>query len=840
MKKILKIIFLWSIMGAIYNQLDAASLELVVPRTNFIRGEVIPISIKGEPLLGEVRLSIKDAQGNLVEEWKKESSFGTLSFEIETEEIASGRYILSVESKTGKESKEIEIIPQKPAFFPFGIFAGIRLNSNAADIEKKLERLAERNITLLQCHPWETGGNLPVLLDTCTKYGIEFVPVASVYYNLDIAAKYPEERMKYPDGKDMSSWQNAEMPTPCFLSAHNREQTSKLLKEQIEAVRGYPSFKNRMLTSDDVQMVGNHLSNLMVCYCNNCKNKFKNLTGLDAPLPSPEILKKRGIISDNDPWYLWMKFRCKEVMGDYNKFLVEEKNKVAPEIKLGPVVQPIFEPYFGTNPSDYHQPFDLLSFYRYPEYEMPSWEQLMSIDLISMDNREGKDIAVIAGSADPDWVLSYLGPYGWIKDAEERGNHIFDYVEGKKDVEGNPYFFRVHYTPAYYRTQFYSLLAGGAKMISWYGAPQQENDFDWAELKKLGEVAKRYGALFLNLKRKPAKVGLFASFTARVYEAYEIPDDDRDPWTHINALQDVYRTLLQAQIPVEMVSEEEILAGRLKQYQILILPNILVMRNSVYRKIEEYIKQGGIVYYDTSTEVQIPGAKKLDFNSTDYFRYLMDNSYRRAWWDILAFHRIKAEEIKKVLYPIVKPFAISESSDLIIKECEGGGLTYLWIINADMENAREVVLKLRGKYLHVNDILSCKFLPTVYSEKEAVTRFSLGLAPGAGKLLALYPERIETIEINLPEKARRKEELAIEILLFDRNKKILGGLQPVEIRLIDPQGKESEYGGYFAFENGRKELKYRIAKNDPIGKWKVLVKELGSGKSKEKIFDISD
>lgn len=836
MKTILKIVFLLVITLITYEQLYATSLEIAIHRTNYIRGEVISVSIRGESPLGKVKLFFKDEKNSIVKEYIKESSSENLSFEIDTCEIASGKYNLSVESKRGKGNKEIEIIPRKPPFFPFGICAGVSLKSKE-DIEEKIERLAKRNITLLQLHPWETF-NLPFLLDVCTKYGIEFVPVASVYYNLKIAAKYPEERMKYSNGKDKPAWVNPNMPTPCFLSKHNREKISELLKKQIEAVRDYPSFKNHMLINDDVQMVSNPMNNLMVCYCNNCKNRFKDLTGLDAPLPSPEILKKRGIIPDNDPWYLWMKFRCKDVMGDYNKFLVEEKNKIAPEIKLGPAVQSIFEPYWGTSPADYLKPFGLLSSYRYPGYSLPSWAQLMQIDLMLMDNREGKDIAIIAGAVEADWVLNYLGSYGWIREAEERGKHIFEYMEGKKDTEGHPYFFKVHYTPAYYRAQFYSLLAGGAKMISWFGAPKHEYDFNWEELKKLGEVVKKYGSLFLKLERVPAKVGLFASFTARAYEAYEIPSDNRDPWKSLNALEDAYRTFLQAQIPVEMVSEEEILSGRLKQYKVLILPNISVMRKSVYREIKRYIKQGGIVYYDTSTEVKIKGAKKLSLDFTDWFRYLMDNNYRRAWWDSLDFHRIKAEEIKKIFYPIVKPFATSDSSNLIIKESEGNGVKYLWVINADMENSRTVTIKLKGKHSHINDVFSCKFLPSFYLEKENLTKLSLGLAPGSGKLLALYPERIDKIEIDVPDKVKRKEKLEIKISLLDRNRNLVKGIQPTEIRLISPGGKESEYGGYFAVENGRKVLTYTIALNDKIGKWKVRVEELGSGRKREAIFEV--
>ena len=69
-----------------------------------------------------------------------------------------------------------------------------------------------------------------------------------------------------------------------------------------------------------------------------------------------------------------------------------------------------------------------------------------------------------------------------------------------------------------------------------------------------------------------------------------------------------YHNLLQGHFDVEMVSEEEIVAGRAQWYKAVLLYNVKYLRRSVYDALAAHAAHGGLVILDASVPFDIPGA----------------------------------------------------------------------------------------------------------------------------------------------------------------------------------------------------------------------------------------
>ena len=158
---------------------------------------------------------------------------------------------------------------------------------------------------------------------------------------------------------------------------------------------------------------------------------------------------------------------------------------------------------------------------------------------------------------------------------------------------------------SYHWNNFYLLLAAGVDGLSYF--IDQEGwvtpEFWEVAENKLGPVAEKFGSLFVHLKPEKYKVGLLSSFTTASYNNYYPLDDG------ICA----YNNLIMAHVDVETVSEEELLAGRLGQYDAIVMSNVDWLRNDLF----ELLSGGKTnIILDQNSEIPLQGSQvtKLNFN----------------------------------------------------------------------------------------------------------------------------------------------------------------------------------------------------------------------------------
>jgi len=654
----------------------------------------------------------------------------------------------------------------------------------------------------------------PSAMDDCLRLGMKFSLRTSVYYNIQLAVDHPEARMKRPDGTDMPLHVSPKKPSPCLLSPRQRAAAVANQRAQVSVALPYPAMSKFMYTSDDVHLYR------WCCYCQTCKGRFKELTGIEAPQPptAEQARARQGVVAEDEPWLKWNLFRCGEVYAGYNRALVKATQELMPEVKLGsvsgPMQRPLLYPSEGLNPADDQGAWTLLSYYYYPHYLFPLASNIFYTELARLGGR-AKESATLGDCYGPT-------------------------------VE-----------QAHVRNSFYSLLAAGNHTIQFFTWRQRHPEAA-EEIKKLGRITRRLGNLFLELKRSPKPIGLLCPFTTAIYQ---------NEWAHGSA-QGSFLNLLSAQLEVEPVGEEEIMAGRADQYQAVIVADVRWLRRACFDKLVDYIQAGGTVLVDETTAVEIPGAKRMGFSFPGTVHYAKDSM------DPLSFtyaHPGLVAKIKGAVTPLAPPFAEADSLELHLRRFEGARATYLWAVNAysreefnylfrncqfwrgpDKWIGREKLidfLRSRGAYggrfaakvripsgdWAVYDVIAGKRLPT-QPDGEGLT-FTVDIERFGGTLIALYPSPVAKVEVSCdPVERSRPARWTVRIL--DSNRRPIDALQPIEVAVTDPNGRPSEHSGHYVARSGQLHLTPTIAVNDLPGRWEVRVEELASGVTGETSFRV--
>ena len=545
-------------------------VELVTIETmlrNYPRGMSIPITVRINEKSGadEVTLQIEDDK-EVVRKFESPANRENL-FNLATYDLASGDYVLAVEllkdSKViTRTEKKIFIAPKKVDKLPIGMYA-----VSGGSSEYKSDVILKD----LKDHLGECGvitGDSGYLADEALRYGLRIMPKSNAYYaNVISRKKHPELHMRVSTG-NLPEYHYGEMGRApiCMGNPINREKINATFKEEITEALKYPAFMKRMFVSDDAGLFGDPAEHRLACYCDYCKNEFKKLTGFEAPLaPCPEILKTKGVVDDNDPWYIWMKFRSNNTYGGWNRSMEKAKNEIDPEIKFGPIPAgghaPVFRPGWGLNPPDNYGGIGLVSFYWYPERKTSL--PLMTHSAGGMMGNRDKEL----------WVIPQASLFN-------------DPVVQLRAV----------------KNEFYYLLAAGVSGMSYFHYPPMPGTAAWEEFKTFSKIGTRFGPLLLKLKKSPRQVAVLASYCNASFQ-----------WAQGRGgnLPAIYSSLLKSHISADMIADEEVLNDILGNYKVLVLNDVDYLTESVYKRITSFIANGGIVFADESCEIHIPDSKTI-------------------------------------------------------------------------------------------------------------------------------------------------------------------------------------------------------------------------------------
>jgi hypothetical protein len=140
--------------------------------------------------------------------------------------------------------------------------------------------------------------------------------------------------------------------------------------------------------------------------------------------------------------------------------------------------------------------------------------------------------------------------------------------------------------------------SGTVPWLTWLGS--QPGDTRWMEVgRRFFQWHAANSAHFEN-RRSLANVAILWSQRTNAFYRAEGPRADRSQIP--DYLQGFYFALLQARIPFDLVHEDDLGAERLRQYRVLVLPNVALLSDGQCQQLSSYARSGGslVATYETS------------------------------------------------------------------------------------------------------------------------------------------------------------------------------------------------------------------------------------------------
>jgi hypothetical protein len=403
------------------------------------------------------------------------------------------------------------------------------------------------------------------------------------------------------------------------------------------------------------------------------------------------------------------------------------------------------------------------------------------------------------------------------------------------------------------------------------------NDFQkspktYDALKKFtNEIVKPYGSMITNLDRTSRKVAILNSFSSRTLNA----SPELQGHYPNNQILHFLSVLNMAHIPTDVIFDETIQRYGLEKYDTLVLAKCDTLLETVYNEILAFQKRGGLVIADQYLRAEIPGVIKFDFDFTYRKKINADaianGKIMADWHDRIDVETAKMEKTEGVTalrdQEIMESYATKLRLDLqdkiqrevdcssptaLLNMLEKDGVKYLFVINdkrtygerlgkwkAMLEKAVPQVVTItlndwNYPNLYAYDLLEKKLLKC--NKALDTYQFDVKLPAPGGKIIALYPELFDKVNIYVPHTMNKGMKYKIKINVINSSGDFLSGVQPLKIEIKDPKGNSSEFSDYYAAKNGFLSIDFIPGLNDISGNWSIEVEELTAGITANKKF----
>ena len=426
-------------------------------------------------------------------------------------------------------------------------------------------------------------------------------------------------------------------------------------------------------------------------------------------------------------------------------------------------------------------------------------------------------------------------------------------------------------------------LSRAPKMMGYYYSsacppPGKPGDFrvpyeTSLQIKELADkVYKPYGPMITNLEVAPRRIAVLSSAASIVHRA------ERSIHGYANTqIYHFYTVMAMAHQQADVVFDETIERFGLNDYDVLVLVQCDTLTETVYDHVRRFRERGGIVIADQFLRADVPGAIRFDFDFTYRKKVSADaivkNETYAEWNDhlqpesaemrkvqgITALDDQKimesyAARLKKELAGIVDPEVDSDSPKVLFNMLKKGQVRYLVAINDNrtydervgqykavlgklLPQSTTVRMKKSGQDgLVAYDMLERK--PLEVSDADGAYKFSVQMTELGGKIVALYPRAIGSLEIETAKAIKRGAASVVRISMRDDRGVPLSGLQPLEVNIADADGERSEFSGYYCASDGVLNIDFVAALNDEPALWTVSAVDLTAGLTAQSRFEV--
>ncbi len=611
-------------------------------------------------------------------------------------------------------------------------------------------------------------------------------------------------------------------------------------RQLMELAEGYPQIKTAFFNSEVVDMVEINRNEAGI-------RKMEEMLGFSESDVGKPAWVAPGVISDEDKKYRLHKFAFKHGNG------ITEANRRTAEMvhKYRPDILTISDPFREAALLDLYPGLDVIETWTYTN---PDPKLMLFVETVRAACKPTGQIPLnvvtmlnYPGELDTSdrWML--MGPgrvkvTSWIN--LSRAPKIIGYYYSSACVPSDDDSDQVPYTTS--------------------AAIQELSD----------KVFKPYGPMLTQLEVEPRRIAVLSSEASRTH--------GKSPRLlgHYNNMQiyHFFTVMAMAHLQADVVFDETLERDGLSDYDVLVLPKCDVLTESVYKAIAKFQSRGGIVIADQYLGAKIPGVIRFDFDFTYRDRIsakaIAENKAYAKWNDQLQPENAELKTVKGVTalqdqqlmesYAVklktalagkVDPDVDCDSPTVLLNMLEKDGAKYLFVINDKrtygervgkykavlgklLPQKTTIVLKhWKGSNLYAYDMLDRKQLEV--NDRDGEFSFTVDLTELGGKIIALYPSRIESMAIELPKIIKVGVPSDIRIMLSNSSNHRPLGLQPIEVVITSPTGERNECSDYYCANKGELTINYVPAINDRTGRWRITALDLTSGIKAESEWELA-
>lgn len=368
------------------------------------------------------------------------------------------------------------------------------------------------------------------------------------------------------------------------------------------------------------------------------------------------------------------------------------------------------------------------------------------------------------------------------------------------------------------------------------GAYRHTNPNTRSELKRLvEEVVVPLGPTLMQVPDADSDVVFLESFTSQMFARRGTYG-----WNHTWA-GDMYHVLMYAQLQPRVLYEESLRKGGLSGAKVLVMADCDVLTESAVKAIHKFQAEGGLVIGDT----EVCPAIKLDMSLARFNRTNRADTDRKQL-------QATAKQLRDWLDARYARRIDSSNPDVVIRRRQFGTTDYVFAVNDHREFGSYVGgyglvmedglpsdtnIQLTGHRGHVYDLMARREL-SAQNTDDGIT-LPLKLGPCEGRVLMVTERPIREVVVNAPASANRGQQVSVAIAITDGTSP-LDAVVPMKVRIVDPEGIESEFTGYYGAVAGQLTIPIDFARNDRLGVWEIRATELASGKATAGYVRLSD
>jgi len=568
----------------------------------------------------------------------------------------------------------------------------------------------------------------------------------------------------------------------CLNQPEVRNVAAANVTAQLRQCVTHAGFSDSVYFGDDLFLPVNSRGNTLdvSCYCEHCRADYRAETGENPPIAAAP---KAGIVPDNDPWIRWMRYRCQRDFGGLIDRIETAKNTVDPAIRIGLMHGFPGSPFITVRHGLYGpltQRTGVVSSYCYPFLRLPAEDLIVHYELGRMSNREKElwmlgVLAVGGGTVTPPWQV---------------------------------------------RQNYWNMLAAGYKTIAYFGwydmgsllespdpAVRRRARESTDALRQCGQhkewivPAARYWQL------PPAPCALLYSFATDACDVSPVFHED----LHLTRVAAFYRQALAAGLPLDIISEEEVRAGILKQYKVVCLTDVRVLTEDVAASLRKYAGGG-------KTLLMQPQPAATNLSS-------------------LGAREMSPEKIIAFLSDRITRPVVCTNQDVAVRRFVNGVTEHYVVVN----NTPDRYLSTPYDYINpaandhraalVQDLPVDAELRFHDPERwlfDAATGEALGstrapvalhLAPSWGRVLVSLPRPSATLTMQLPAKAMLGSAVKCHLGMRDDQDKLLAGVFSAKVTVITPSGATNSWSHFVGINEGQGDFVLPLGINDETGVW---------------------